>query len=757
MRPFALLLALGAVPSWSAQLFYSPDDLPDTIPQSCRVALSQNITCTQLVTANKVANQVLYSQAGLTDLCIATCANSLKSFQQNVHDSCGTGNITYSGISTTGAQLADPLVWAYNVTCLKDANGFCNPEMFNSSSTLDTCSDCVLSYVARMLESEYGRSRFSDQGFASQLSSCGVPATNYPYTTPAPTATSTTSSGSASPTPTGRACTGDSYTVADGDSCQSIAEANSIPLGTFLADNGIDQNCTTMKVGSEVCLAPACTLYTVAEGDSCKSILQGKGFYLNQLLSWNPTIHANCANLDSMAGQSICISPPGSTDWDVVTTNRTSTMTFTMFPDDWETGDAPTQVTESPTYTALPTDFTTYTSTYTINQTEQSMLIDYSKYCPISAEDYAEGFQWEDLPENCQDLLDPYCTPDIYAASPKSTTFPASCTPAQVSATTTGTPTPTSTMPSPTMPGTASNCNKFHLVVDGDQCDKLASSYDISLDDFYTWNPGVGDDCRTLKTEYYVCIGVSSNGTTTAPPTSTTSTTSAPSPTMDGTASNCNKYHYVVEGDGCADLSTQYGISLDDFYTWNPGVGSGCQSLKTEFYVCVGISGGDGSSTTSPPSTTTSGSAPSPTMDGTASNCDDYYYVQGGDGCADIATEYGISLDDFYTWNPGVGSDCRTLKTEFYVCVGVSGETKPSTTTGNPSTTTDDGSGATPTETMPGTIDTCKKYHKVIPGDGCYDLAAEYGISLDDFYAWNPAVGDDCSGLKYDYDVCVGI
>ncbi|KAL4737494.1 hypothetical protein BDV11DRAFT_191680 [Aspergillus similis] len=78
------------------------------------------------------------------------------------------------------------------------------------------------------------------------------------------------------------------------------------------------------------------------------------------------------------------------------------------------------------------------------------------------------------------------------------------------------------------MPGTASNCNRFHLVVDGDQCDSLASAYDISLDDFYTWNPGVGDECRTLKTEYYVCIGVSSNGTTTAPPTSTISTTSAP-------------------------------------------------------------------------------------------------------------------------------------------------------------------------------------------------------------------------------------
>ncbi|KAL4737492.1 hypothetical protein BDV11DRAFT_171946 [Aspergillus similis] len=221
MRPSVLLLALGA---------------------SCRVALSQNFTCTQLVTANKVTNQVLYSQAELTDLCTTTCANSLKSFQQNVHDICGSENLTYTGISTTGPQLADPLVWASNVTCLKDANEFCNPEMFSSSSSLDACSDCVLSYVARMLESEYGRSRFTDQSFSSQLSSCGVPATKYPYTTPAPTATSTTSSGSASPTPTGRACTGDSYTVADGDSCKSIAEANSISLGTFLADKRIDQN-----------------------------------------------------------------------------------------------------------------------------------------------------------------------------------------------------------------------------------------------------------------------------------------------------------------------------------------------------------------------------------------------------------------------------------------------------------------------------------------------------------------------------------
>lgn len=43
------------------------------------------------------------------------------------------------------------------------------------------------------------------------------------------------------------------------------------------------------------------------------------------------------------------------------------------------------------------------------------------------------------------------------------------------------------------------------------------------------------------------------------------------------------------------------------------------------------------------------------------------------------------------------------------------------------------------------------------PGDGCYDIAAEYGVTLDEVYAWNPAVGDDCSGLWPDYYYCVGM
>lgn len=36
-----------------------------------------------------------------------------------------------------------------------------------------------------------------------------------------------------------------------------------------------------------------------------------------------------------------------------------------------------------------------------------------------------------------------------------------------------------------------------------------------------------------------------------------------------------------------------------------------------------------------------------------------------------ISNEYRISLDDFYKWNPGVGSDCSKLWLGYAVCVGV--------------------------------------------------------------------------------------
>ncbi len=55
------------------------------------------------------------------------------------------------------------------------------------------------------------------------------------------------------------------------------------------------------------------------------------------------------------------------------------------------------------------------------------------------------------------------------------------------------------------------------------------------------------------------------------------------------------------------------------------------------------------------------------------SGCERFYLVEANDGCYDIATDAGIALDDFYTWNPAVKNDCSLLLSGFYVCIGLTG------------------------------------------------------------------------------------
>ena len=117
----ALQLLIAAKPAWSIQLWYSSKDLPDSFPQACRVALSQNITCSELIPGSKAASQAIYSKQDLARLCTTSCSNSLQGFQKNVRDGCGDQILTFNGTSTTGPELADPLVWAHGVTCLQNA------------------------------------------------------------------------------------------------------------------------------------------------------------------------------------------------------------------------------------------------------------------------------------------------------------------------------------------------------------------------------------------------------------------------------------------------------------------------------------------------------------------------------------------------------------------------------------------------------------------------------------------------------------
>lgn len=296
------------------------------------------------------------------------------------------------------------------------------------------------------------------------------------------------------------------------------------------------------------------------------------------------------------------------------------------------------------------------------------------------------------------------------------------------------------------------NCERFYKAANGDTCDKIIASFGgiFTSEEFISWNPAVGENCRDLWAGYYYCVGIAGTPTTPPPeipdPTETTSIPAGPSPTQDGIISTCNRYHKAEEGDFCASVVAQYGITLDQFLAWNTALSADCSGFWLGYYYCVGIPGID------PPTTTATGlpPGPSPTQPGIVETCDKYHKAVSGDNCADVSAKYGITLDQFLEWNTAVSADCTGFWLGYYYCVGVPGTEPPATTT-----TSSPPTGPSPTQ--PGIIESCTRYHKAISEDTCVTIVEQYGtFSLEEFLSWNEAVGADCSGLWLGYYYCIG-
>ncbi|KAJ2978409.1 hypothetical protein NQ176_g3831 [Zarea fungicola] len=140
---------------------------------------------------------------------------------------------------------------------------------------------------------------------------------------------------------------------------------------------------------------------------------------------------------------------------------------------------------------------------------------------------------------------------------------------------------------------------------------------------------------------------------------------------------------------------------------------------------------------------------PLPIQPDMVSDCNKFYLVKKGDTCVTIAVEHGITEKDFATWNPKVGGNCAGLWAETYACVSVIGY-KP--------TPTDPGNGiSTPLPVQPGLLPNCIKFHLVLSGESCAEMAARYGISVTDVVAWNPNAGRNCEALWANTYACVGM
>ncbi|KAK4159415.1 hypothetical protein QBC43DRAFT_272438 [Cladorrhinum sp. PSN259] len=139
------------------------------------------------------------------------------------------------------------------------------------------------------------------------------------------------------------------------------------------------------------------------------------------------------------------------------------------------------------------------------------------------------------------------------------------------------------------MPSIVPYCIRFHLVSAGNTCASIASRYAISRAEFLSLNPAVNSECTNLWPGYRVCTVTTSHLT---PPSSATASSARPSPTvaspMPGVIRSCAQYHFVAEGDSCANIAGANGITVAQFAEWNALAEASCsEDLWLGYLVCV--------------------------------------------------------------------------------------------------------------------------------------------------------------------------
>ncbi|KAJ0352995.1 hypothetical protein COL154_012288 [Colletotrichum chrysophilum] len=120
----ALSTGLFAAASVSGiQLWKTPGQIPTDVPARCRAALSTNITCDFLVTADSAANGEVVVGEAADVFCNSACRDSLRSFTSSVTSGCGHTQYKLwenSTMTASGQAMAEGLLWANSLLCIQD-------------------------------------------------------------------------------------------------------------------------------------------------------------------------------------------------------------------------------------------------------------------------------------------------------------------------------------------------------------------------------------------------------------------------------------------------------------------------------------------------------------------------------------------------------------------------------------------------------------------------------------------------------------
>ncbi|KAF2465000.1 uncharacterized protein BDR25DRAFT_91972 [Lindgomyces ingoldianus] len=188
-------------------------------------------------------------------------------------------------------------------------------------------------------------------------------------------------------------------------------------------------------------------------------------------------------------------------------------------------------------------------------------------------------------------------------------------------------------------PPVSPGCRQTLLVKSGDYCQLLADENNLTLQEFYALNPSIDtNNCPNLILGCSYCVkgpGPDPNG---CPPT---------------TDPTCTSWYTVNAGEWCLGVASGHGISLSDFYAWNPSIHNwNCDNMLAGCAYCVAKNNVDGCPTIHP------------TCPGVNTK------VLPGQICWGLVNGDPTRLTKFYQLNPSVdSSDCRNLLAGCTYCV----------------------------------------------------------------------------------------
>ncbi|KAH8761309.1 hypothetical protein BGZ57DRAFT_993033 [Hyaloscypha finlandica] len=418
---------------------------------------------------------------------------------------------------------------------------------------------------------------------------------------------------------------GNTYTVKAGDTCESIAVANSVAQGTLWAINNLSPDCSAMTVGQSLCLPKQCDLYTLERNDTCWSIASAKGLSFSSILGYNPTISPDCSNLNA-TGSVICVSNPQGN--------------FAPPPSNGTNPNAQNQFATAVVPAPGPTPFGT---TAQCGGFYQVQVADTCQRISLAAGVSVDLFEEinPSIDANCFNLITGlwYCVHplgDWNSTSAGNSSMPSTTVPP----------------PAPTPPGTTGSCFEWHVVVSGDTCSLLQETLGVTMAHLVLWNPNLAANCSNLLLgEAYCVAGPTDSTTTTILATKTSKATSAPTtaPSAAGSPTSttgiCGETYTVKSGDTCFAIWTEFGLTEAQLLTLNPTVDSNCD-IQVGQVLCVSGTG------------TASTTAAAPASSGTSTTCPTRYTVKSGDFCFAIWTQFGLTEDQFLAMNPSLDSNC---------------------------------------------------------------------------------------------------